>query len=92
MTDDDITLPPPPPHRLGERWPHHVVWGQQDMESYARAAVMLDRQRAAPSAEPIITDAQVAAAERELWMGGMRDVPSEVVRLALRAALEPKQC
>jgi hypothetical protein len=44
----------------------------------------------APSAEPVITDAQVAAAERELWMGGMRDVPSEVVRLALRAALGVK--
>jgi hypothetical protein len=48
MTDE--TLPPLPPHRLGERWPHHVVWGYEDMVAFARAAILLDRQqRAAPS-------------------------------------------
>ena len=81
-----ITLPPLPNRAL------RPGAGDDAMREFARAAVLLDRQRAAPRAEPVITDAQVAAAERELWMGGMRDVPSEVVRLALRAALEPKQC
>jgi hypothetical protein len=47
MNDDEITLPPLPPHRLGERWPHHVVWGYKDMVAYARAAVLLDRQQRA---------------------------------------------
>jgi hypothetical protein len=48
MTDDkSITLPPLPPHRLGERWPHHVVWGYEDMVTFARAAVLLDRQQRA---------------------------------------------
>jgi hypothetical protein len=50
---DDITLPPLPPHRLGERWPHHVVWGYEDMVAFARAAVLLDRQQRSPSAEPV---------------------------------------
>jgi hypothetical protein len=46
MTDDkSITLPPLPPHRLGERWPHHVVWRYEDMVTFARAAVLLDRQQ-----------------------------------------------
>jgi hypothetical protein len=44
----------------------------------------------AARASTYITDAQVAAAERELWMGGMRDVSSEVVREALGAALPPQ--
>jgi hypothetical protein len=56
---------------MNEKWLHRKALGLAE---------------AAPSAEPVITDAQVAAAERELWMGGMRDVPSEVVRLALIAA------
>jgi hypothetical protein len=86
MTDHEITLPPLPNRAL------RPGAGDDAMQDYARAAVLLDRQqRAAPSAEPVITDAQVAAAERELWMGGMRDVPSEVVRLALSAALEEKR-
>jgi hypothetical protein len=113
MTDHEIALPPLPHRAL------RPGAGDDAMQDYARAAVMLDRQQrdkpapsaetfspkeialmnekwlhrkalglaeAAPSAEPVITDAQVAAAERELWMGGMRDVPSEVVRLALIAA------
>jgi hypothetical protein len=53
--NDDITLPPLPPHRLGERWPHHVVWGYEDMVAFARAAILLDREKRdkpAPSAEP----------------------------------------
>lgn len=34
-----------------------------------------------------VTDEMAAAAERELWMGGMRDVPDSVVRVAIEAAL-----
>lgn len=34
-----------------------------------------------------VTDRMVEAAERELWMGGMRDVSTGVVRAAIEAAL-----
>ena len=43
---DDITLPPLPHRAL------RPGAGDDAMTNYARAAVMLDRQRAAPSAEP----------------------------------------
>lgn len=45
---------------------------------------------AAPPALPPVSDAMVRAAERELWMGGMRDVSDGVVRAALEAARAAK--
>lgn len=64
---DDITLPPLPPHRLGERWPHHVVWGYEDMVAFARAAVLLDRQQRAAPTYGSIAERAAAGKDAGLW-------------------------
>ena len=89
MTDEEITLPPMPHRAL------RPGAGDDAMTDYARAAVLLDRQqrdKPAPSAEPVVTDAMVEAAHSYV-RSELRGVslPDEYMRGILRAALERKR-
>jgi hypothetical protein len=74
----DITLPPLPHRAL------RPGAGDDAMQDYARAAVLLDRQRAAPSAEPQSVEAQSAEwllSQCEEYQRRAHEAEREVVRL-----------
>jgi hypothetical protein len=86
MTKEEIALPPLPPHRLGERWPHHVVWGYEDMVAFARAAVLLDRQRRAAPTYGSIADRAADGKDAGMWQAAPGAEPVGVAETIMGTA------